>query len=171
MNEREEIERLHEWEELVVQEREAFYRSACWRLGNAEDAEDVVQEVLCDLFCSRSDLKQVHKLRSYILRAIANRCCDRLRARSKRRFTGIDRAAALVDEEMQTAYVEADRIGKLLDKLPNAQAEVIRMRTFDNLGFGEIARTLRCPEATIKSRFRYGVEKLRGMLNPIKNQM
>jgi DNA-directed RNA polymerase specialized sigma24 family protein len=35
------------------------------------------------------------------------------------------------------------------------------MRTTDELGFAEIADILQIPEATAKSRFRYGIEKLR----------
>lgn len=171
MNGIKESERLRSWQELVASEREAFFRSACWRLGNPADAEDVVQEVLCDLYCSGRDLGNIQKLRSYVLRAIANRCCDRLRARDARRFTGIDRAADVADEDRRAWQVEAERIRSLLDRLPDAQADVIRMHTFDGLGFSRIARLLRCPEATVKSRFRYGVEKLRGMLNTLKNQM
>lgn len=169
MNERKETERLQDWEKFVASEREACYRSACWRLGNPADAEDVVQEVLVDLFCSGRDLRNVRQLRSYVLRSIANRCCDRLRARGARRFTEIDRAASVAEEETVPLRSEAEEIGTLLTRLPAAQAEVIRMHTFDDLGFGQIARVLRCPEATVKSRFRYGLEKLRSML-PTKKQ-
>jgi RNA polymerase sigma-70 factor (ECF subfamily) len=60
-----------------------------------------------------------------------------------------------------------DRLGeieRLLTRLPSRQAEAIRLRVFGCLPFATIAEAVGVSLPTIKSRFRYGVERLRGIL-------
>ena len=49
--------------------------------------------------------------------------------------------------------------------LPEEQAEVIRLKTSDSLTFARIAEITGSTEATVKSRFRYGIGKLRKLIN------
>ena len=56
------------------------------------------------------------------------------------------------------------RIDALLDRLPAEQAEVIRLHTFASMRFTEIAETLELPASTVKSRFHYGIERLKTLL-------
>lgn len=46
-----------------------------------------------------------------------------------------------------------------------SQAEVIRLKTSDSLTFARIAEITGTTEATVKSRFRYGIGKLRKLIN------
>jgi DNA-directed RNA polymerase specialized sigma24 family protein len=48
--------------------------------------------------------------------------------------------------------------------LPKEQAEAIRLRVFDGLRLGEIAKVLGCPMNTVCSRLRYGFQKLRNLV-------
>lgn len=68
------------------------------------------------------------------------------------------------DEEERTLEAEARRLGTLLDRLPAEQAEVIRLHTFASMRFTEIAETLELPASTVKSRFHYGIERLKTLL-------
>ena len=47
---------------------------------------------------------------------------------------------------------------------PAEQAEVIRLHTFASMRFTEIAETLELPASTVKSRFHYGIERLKTLL-------
>lgn len=49
--------------------------------------------------------------------------------------------------------------------IPEEQAEVIRLRTIGGLQFGDIAQMTGLPESTVKSRFKYGIEKVRKLLD------
>ncbi|WP_419523449.1 sigma factor-like helix-turn-helix DNA-binding protein [Alistipes putredinis] len=53
----------------------------------------------------------------------------------------------------------------MLATLPEEQAEVIRLKTSDSLTFARIAEITGTTEATVKSRFRYGIGKLRKLIN------
>ena len=55
---------------------------------------------------------------------------------------------------------------RLLEGIPEREAEVIRLRTFSDLSFAEVAAVVGASVPTIKSRFRYGIEKLRRVLCP-----
>ena len=95
----------------------------------------------------------------------ANRCCDYHRHRRNATLP-TERAAALADEPgEQELREEYERIAGLLALLPEEQAEVIRLKTSDSLTFARIAEITGSTEATVKSRFRYGIGKLRKLIN------
>ena len=101
----------------------------------------------------------------YPSRAIATRGCDYHRHRGKATLP-TERAAALADDSGdQELREEYERIAGLLATLPEEQAEVIRLKTSDSLTFARIAELTGSTEATVKSRFRYGIGKLRKLIN------
>ena len=62
------------------------------------------------------------------------------------------------------AAEELRRIEALLRTLPQRQAEVVRLRVLDGLHLHEIAEVVGCPMGTVKSRLRYGIERLREIM-------
>lgn len=151
-------------ERIVDAHMDRLFRYAFFRTESRADAEDIVQEVLLRLFRSEKDLARVKDIEGYLLRSIANRCCDYHRRR--RRTVPLDEAAPLVvSDDDGLPEEERKRLEALLSDLPPEQAEVIRLKTSDRLTFARIAQLTAASEATVKSRFRYGIEKLRNMLN------
>ncbi|MFR9130209.1 MAG: RNA polymerase sigma factor [Alistipes putredinis] len=127
--------------------------------GSQADAEDIVQDVLLRLFHSDCNLDRIDDVERYLWRAIANRCCDYHRHRRNATLP-TERAAALADDSGdQELREEYERIAGLLATLPEEQAEVIRLKTSDSLTFARIAELTGSTEATVKSRFRYGIGK------------
>jgi RNA polymerase sigma-70 factor (ECF subfamily) len=74
----------------------------------------------------------------------------------------------IADEETQ-CIEEFFRIEDLLSELPVEQAEVIKLKFVDNLNFVESAEVLNVSVNTIKSRYRYGIDKLK-QNNKIKGE-
>ena len=66
-------------------------------------------------------------------------------------------------EEYQPANFEQEfkLINRLLETIPQGQSEVIRLHIHGEKTFREIADILEIPESSVKSRYRYGIEKLR----------
>lgn len=60
------------------------------------------------------------------------------------------------------------RISKLLEDIPQEQAEIVRMKCYDNLTFREIAELEELPEATVKSRYRYATQHIQQQLRKEK---
>ena len=71
--------------------------------------------------------------------------------------------APLADERVAAAQSEA-RVREALATLPSEQLAVIQMSFFEEQAHAEIARTLRIPLGTVKSRVRLAMKRLRGLL-------
>ena len=105
-------------------------------------------------------------VRPYLFRMVANRCTDMLRQRQRaeRRRDPSDPADLAGGRGVEPAVDRLEEIERLLMHLPQRQAEAVRLRVFGRLPFAAIAEATGVSLPTIKSRFRYGVERLRGIL-------
>lgn len=100
--------------------------------------------------------------KAYLFRCVANGCCD-LRAggmsaarRSVRRWLPPKRKTrSLLKRNASIRCSAACR--------PNRRM-LSASHTFGSLRFTEIAEVLDCPVTTVKSRFRYGIDKLKNVL-------
>jgi len=154
---------------LIEATQDELVRFAFYRLGNRDDAEDVVQDVYVEAYRDRAKRRLVTHVRPYLFRMVGNRCVDLLRARSRQIGDPVgEENASLGDDAFSivAAREEAEALSRVLESLPPKEAEVIRLRAFSDLSFAEIADALRSPVPTVKSRFRYGLDKLRRLLVP-----
>jgi RNA polymerase sigma-70 factor (ECF subfamily) len=163
-----------EFEALVDACLDRLVRYAFSRLGNLQDAEDVVQEVFVRSFADRSKRKNITAVGPYLYRSVANACTDLLRKRNSgvvfREEVGVEELLAQGDNppHVVEAADEFRRAEKLLGCLPQAQAEVIRLRVFEGLRLNEIADVVGCSIHTVCSRLRYGFRKLRNLVADIR---
>ena len=136
----------------------APYRFAAPRPGSQSDAQDILQARFLRWLPGPA---QITHLRAYLYRCVANACCDRKRRQAVFEPLGPQLPA---DDGEAPLREEAERIAALLDRLPEEQTEVIRLHPFASLRFTEIAQTLQLPASTVKSRFHYGIERLKKLM-------
>ena len=147
---------------LIDKYQEGLFRFAFFRTGSTGDSQDIVQGVFLRLYDRPKGFAAIENIKSYLYRSVSNACSDHHRRRQSLKTVPLTHAVAhAADDEARREY---ERIAALLDTLPPEQAEIIRMRTVDSLPFDEIAEILQIPPATAKSRFRYGIEKLRSKI-------
>lgn len=158
---------VEQFEGLVKAVQDELVHFAFCRLRSLEDAEDAVQDVLVRAYLEREKHRTVTGVRPYLFRMVANRCTDvlRQRQRAERRRDPSDPADLAACPGPDPAVDRLDDIERLLGRLPERQAEAIRLRVFGCLPFAAIAEAVGVSLPTIKSRFRYGVERLRGILS------
>lgn len=159
--------KIDELERAIDKYQEGLFRFAFFRTGSENDSRDIVQGVFLKLYDRREGFAAIENMKSYLYRATANACADYHRRRQSRRTVPLVYADHVEEEgphDAVTAGSEYERINSLLEILPDEQSELIRMRTVDALSFVEIAEILQIPQATAKSRFRYGIEKLRAII-------
>ncbi len=143
-------------------------------LGNRADADDVVQDAVIRAYRMRESLVNVSNPAAYLFRMVSNGAFDLRRRNISRenRQAGIRQSAGItVSESCEEGLIreeEQQRVHRLLDQLPGEQAEVIRFRFADELTFAEIAEIVGAPVTTVKSRFSYGMMKLRSMMHEKK---
>ena len=151
--------------ERIVEERQDWlFRFAYMRIGIREDAEDVVQEALLNVFRRLREKTQMDCIEQYVIRAVSNACTDYLR-RKPLRVVKLDKAELVaVGEGDRQIHDEFVRINRMLDTLPPEQAEIVRLKCYDDLTFKQIAELQDIPEATAKSRYRYAIVHLQQMI-------
>jgi RNA polymerase sigma-70 factor (ECF subfamily) len=159
-----------EYEHLVDCLLQPLVRYAFQRVRSLPDAEDIVQEVLFKAFTLRSRNRGKKGVVAYLYRMTANACTDHYRRARMIRGKIIRKAGTLALIEgtgrlEQEVIAELERIELMLASLPRRQAEIIRLRVVDELNFAQIAKALDVKLPTVKSRFKYGIEKLRRKLS------
>jgi len=155
---------LMELERIVEERQDWLFRFAYMRIGIREDAEDVVQEALLSVFRRLREKTRMDNVGLYVIRAVSNACTDYLR-RKPLRMVNLNEAKEIpVSEDDRQIHEEFVRINKMLDSLPAEQAELVRLKCYDDLTFRQIAELQNIPEATAKSRYRYAIMHIQQML-------
>ena len=144
--------------------RQKLIRFCFGYLGDAEAAEDVVQDVFCKVL---EDHTIPDNFRAWVYRISRNRCLDVLRTRARKKESHQLPSESQLDAEITgnlTRLVRCEqkaRLRHLLAGLPANQREVLRLRYTEDLSRAEIAEVLSIRESVVKSRLFEGVEKLR----------
>jgi RNA polymerase sigma-70 factor (ECF subfamily) len=145
---------------------------ACCMLASRADAEDCLHDLFVSLAAQSGRVRPDGNLKGYLVTAIANRSRDRLRRRGRSGPAGetaggagseiveeaADPAAAMIEQE------EARRLYQAIAALPVEQRVVITLRLHGEMTFEAIARQEGVSNNTIRSRYRYGLDKLRSSL-------
>ena len=117
-------------------------RVALRLLGNAEDAEDMVQEVYMKLWNKRDALPDVQDVEAYCVTLTKNMCIDRLRMAEVEK-EDVDEVptmlAATDDVEAQVERRDAvEQVKQIIETLPEHQQQVITLRDMEDCSFEEI---------------------------------
>ena len=140
-------------------------------LKDVNAAEDVLHDVFCRFIESREKLKLAGSLKSYLGTCVVNLARDRLRAR-KLQPCELDKstvtAAQMNGPEHYAIFGEEAR--SLNYALTYEQREVIMLHLRGGMKFRQIAGLQGISINTVKSRYRYGLEKLRATLSDEENK-
>lgn len=138
-------------------------------LCSIHDAEDVLQMIFVRIVRKRHKLAESRYLDAYVFRIARNEVAGWIRRRKR------DRHARLVDESWLIVPESDDGPSDLgehlqaaLNRLPQTQREVIVMKIYRQKTFLEISRLLDMSQSTVASRYRYGMEKLRTLLENVE---
>lgn len=139
-------------------------------LDDPSMAEDVLQDVLVTLVRSVHRLTIRRSLKGYLATAVANRTRDYYRRKPRQQFVSIDEARHLParDDGPVRMVIRSEQTQKAraaMTQLPYEQREAIVFRLHADMKFREIARLQNVSVKTALSRYRYGLDKLRSMLN------
>ncbi len=131
--------------------------------------EDVVHDVFVSFAQSAARLQLRGSLKSYLSKCVANRVgrlkrAESLRAGGRAEADVVRRHPSGPDESAMSAEA-LHRVGDALAQLPYEQREVILLHLHSGLTFREIAGSQKMSINTIQSRYRYGLQKLKSILN------
>jgi RNA polymerase sigma-70 factor (ECF subfamily) len=168
---------------LVERHSRTVYRMAYRMMGNAHDAEEVVQESFLRAYQKLKQFAGNANFGTWVYRIAANYAIDRLRQRNidEARREGpskpcedsleVDPLSQLRDmspspERLAGSAQLADRMKAALAELSPAERTAIVMRHWDGCGIEEIAVVLRSNSNATKNTVFRAVQKLRRALTP-----
>ena len=139
-------------------------------LGRSDQAEDVLQDVFVRFIESLDDFELTGSLKGYLARCVVNRCRDVLRRERLRASSGLDSAEPVASRragplQRVIAGEQAQQVRTALAQLADEQQETILLHLQAGLKFREIAELQRVSAKTVESRYRYGINRLRSLLN------
>ena len=132
------------------------------------DAQDLVQEATLECWRRRpADGKPALPLAYATIRRRAIDLARSSERRTARENAAMDDAPQAWFDESLEQRERASALQRALAGLPQIHREVITLKVWGELTFDEIADALEIPANTAASRYRYGLEQLRGAVKEI----
>ena len=152
------------FEEIVVAHRSAVYRVARRVLGNHEDADEAAQMTFVRAWKALSRFRGDASLATWLIR-IALNVSRSLRA-SRKPVECMGEAERIPDatEASDTALgrdEERRRLRRAVAKLPPRQREVVILKVFSEMTYGDVAAVMQLSEGTVKAHLHQAVANLR----------
>lgn len=156
--------RLDAFEALARRYEQPLFRFARWMIGDAAEAEDMVQDTLWRTYRSLTRFREGAPVRPWIYRIAANRCRDHLRSVRRRPLDPLDERP-IVDPSADpharaVAGEQAECLKAAVDALPERHRAVFLLARYEGLPYEEVAAALRIPVGTVKSRMNKAVKLL-----------
>ena len=138
-------------------------------LNDKSSVEDVLHDVFVSFAQGIDDFKLNGSLRAYLAVCIVNRARNRNRLKQQQTVR-LDKAEILSSGAVEPSRSiicneELKQLSDAMSQLSYQQREVIMLHLQGGITFEKIADLEDISVNTIKSRYRYGVEKLRSVLN------
>jgi RNA polymerase sigma factor (sigma-70 family) len=139
-------------------------------VNDVSTAEDVVQDVFV-VFAQSADKIQLRgNLKKYLITCVANRIRNRKRDRQRHETSDIDKVDFTISEENrpeQWAILSEELVllSNAMTQIPYEQREVLTLYMQGDMTFRQIAKIQNASINTVQGRYRYGLNKLRSILN------
>ena len=150
-------------------------------LKDDDQAYDVLQHVLFQLYVSLPILLTHVSLKAWLFQVARNRCLDELRRRRRRAEVPFSTFEREVGEELSPVEAIPDpaplpeevaersdlrcSLQQAMSSLPPNFRSIVHLRCFRQLSFSEVGRMLNMPEATVKASFYRSLPRLRRALS------
>jgi RNA polymerase sigma-70 factor, ECF subfamily len=147
---------------LFEQYKNLVYRTAYLTLGNATDAEDILQDVFIQVHRALDSYDPKRgAFTTWIYRITVNRCLNWRRSqRPHRSLKDAHEREAGDSESLHDRYADDDSVRRALDRLNSKLRVTVVLRYFCDLSYAEIAEILDVPLGTVKSRLNQAMHAL-----------
>jgi len=138
-------------------------------LSEQAAAEDVVHDVFVSFARSAGQFQLTGSLRGYLATCVSNLARDKIRAKT-RQAEALDSVNPIIPgsdnpEQRVIEREELMRLRQAISQIPYEQREAVMLHLKGGMKFREIAKLQGVSVSTIHGRYRYGLDKLRSMLN------
>lgn len=145
--------------DVVIKNKENYYRLAYSYVKNVDDALDIVQESIYKAISSIDSLKNPKYIKTWLYRIVVNTSLDFLRKHKR-----VD----VVEQEILEKCISGDEddyenidLHRALDELSPNYRTIIALRYFEDLKIEEVADVLNENVNTVKTRLYRALKMLR----------
>ncbi|MGQ9525005.1 MAG: RNA polymerase sigma factor [Armatimonadota bacterium] len=157
------------WEKMLSLCRRQVFNIAYSFVGSAEDAEDLAQEALLQVYRRISGFRGDSDLSTWVYRVTVNVCIGRLRRRRPQPVSleQIGGEATTWAEDPSPLVLESEQqriVRRAVAELPPKLSAPVILHYFEGMNYEEVAKVLRLPLGTVKSRINRAKMLLRDRL-------
>lgn len=150
--------------------KDCLFQTAAALLYDKNSIEDVVHDVFVTFARNVGNFKLSGSLKGYLAICVANRSRDKNRAFHRRQNLDSDKTEPErfhrnLPEDFAIGEELAAKLKLAMTQLPQEQREIIILHLLSDMRFRQIAKSKGVSVNTVISRYRYGMEKLRSILN------
>jgi RNA polymerase sigma factor (sigma-70 family) len=171
--------------EVVKREQSRLHNFIRRRVPDPRDAEDILQDVFCELVEANRLLMPIEHITGWLFRVARNRITDLFRKKKPEAFpaaAGADSVGELLQFEdllpspdagpaaLYARHMLLEELELALDELPDEQREVFIAHELEGRSFKEMAAESGVSVNTLLSRKRYAVLHLRERLQSIYDE-
>lgn len=140
----------------------AMQRMAESLLGSEDDAADVVQDCFVTLWNDREKLRRVVNREAWCIMLVKRRCVDLLRKR--RPTVEIDERTLAAEVDDHAAEERLQLAMEFIGRLPDRQAEAVRLKHFDAADTQHIASAMHISEGNVYTLLSRAYSSLKQMI-------
>lgn len=155
---------------VIIQNKEAMYKTAIVILKNEDDAYDALQEALIKMYRNISKLENKEAFNFWSRRIIVN-CCYDIINKNKRVVDITTKIAENVEETREDVYDCEDSLVQTLEKIEPDLRLTVTLYYYNELSTKEIGEILQIPVGTVKSRLARAREKLYQILQEERREI
>ena len=141
-----------------------IYAYALSVVKSRQDAEDVLQDVLLEIWRSSPSYVSMGKPMAWIITITRSICLMKLRARSRTASEPLD--LDLLGDKVSSEMSPEDRfvIRSCLEELSESEREIVILHAVSSLKHKETAKLMGLPLSTVLSKYNRAIKKLRKTL-------
>ena len=144
---------------VIIQNKEAMYKTAIVILKNEDDAYDALQDALIKMYKNIQNLQNIETFKFWSRRIIVN-CCYDIINKNKKVIDITTKLTANYEETIEDIYDCEDSLVKTLEKIEPDLRLTATLYYYNDLSTREIGEILQIPTGTVKSRLARAREKL-----------
>ena len=166
-----------QFEFLIRPHLKSLYSLAYRLTGQADDAEDLVQDLLLKVFPRLEEMQQIEKLLPWLSRILYRQFVDQYRRQKRSPIQSVENESELYEthasnQQQPDSVVNGELtqglLQQALDKLNDDQQLLIMLHDVEGYSLQEISEMTDVPIGTLKSRHNRARGKLRELLHKME---
>lgn len=162
-----------EFTDIIEGIKDKMYRLALRIVGNPEEAEDVIQEVIIKIWEKKEHFATIDNKGGWCMTLTRNQAIDKTRSKHRRtndisEYVNISSSSPNPERELVTNDL-LQKVKALYAKLPEIQRTVLHLRDIEEYSYDEIAEITGYTNNQVKINIYRGRQALKQQLEILKN--